>query len=212
MRHGQRARVAAAALAVVATACGAKTPNLTPSYPSGKTLVVLLPDPDGTVGRAIVTTPSGSRDLIGARDAVRAIAGQPIAASTLSGEEVARIFGEAIGALPPVPRHFTLYFQFESDGQLTDESRALVPEIQKAVGERPSPDILVVGHTDTMGTPAKNYELGLRRAQFVRGLLTTSGLDPAAIEVTSLGESDLLVKTADETPEPRNRRVEIAVR
>jgi outer membrane protein OmpA-like peptidoglycan-associated protein len=32
------------------------------------------------------------------------------------------------------------------------------------------------------------------------------------VEVTSHGEADLLVPTADETFEPRNRRVEISVR
>jgi outer membrane protein OmpA-like peptidoglycan-associated protein len=32
------------------------------------------------------------------------------------------------------------------------------------------------------------------------------------IEVASHGEGDLLVHTPDETPEPRNRRVDISVR
>ena len=45
-----------------------------------------------------------------------------------------------------------------------------------------------------------------------RDLLTQAGLDASTINVTSLGEADLLIKTPDETPEPRNRRVEIAVR
>jgi outer membrane protein OmpA-like peptidoglycan-associated protein len=52
----------------------------------------------------------------------------------------------------------------------------------------------------------------LKRATSVRNLLTEAGLDASTIDVTSLGEADLLVKTPDETPEPRNRRVEIAVR
>jgi outer membrane protein OmpA-like peptidoglycan-associated protein len=46
----------------------------------------------------------------------------------------------------------------------------------------------------------------------VRKLLVDAGLDPARIEVSSLGESDLLVSTKDEAPEPRNRRVDITVR
>jgi outer membrane protein OmpA-like peptidoglycan-associated protein len=46
----------------------------------------------------------------------------------------------------------------------------------------------------------------------VRALLVRAGLDAALIEVGSHGESDLLIQTADSTPEPRNRRVEIAVR
>ena len=46
----------------------------------------------------------------------------------------------------------------------------------------------------------------------VRALLAEAGLDPASIEVTSHGEAALLVPTADDTYEPRNRRVEITIR
>ena len=46
----------------------------------------------------------------------------------------------------------------------------------------------------------------------VRNLLVNAGLDGSTIEATSVGELDPVVKTPDETPEPRNRRVEIAVR
>jgi outer membrane protein OmpA-like peptidoglycan-associated protein len=63
-----------------------------------------------------------------------------------------------------------------------------------------------------MGEAKANVELGLKRANMVRALLVEAGLDPAAIEVSSHGEADQLVKTRDNTPEPRNRRVEIAVR
>jgi outer membrane protein OmpA-like peptidoglycan-associated protein len=63
-----------------------------------------------------------------------------------------------------------------------------------------------------MGTPPANVELGLKRAMMVRALLVDAGLAPATIEVTSHGEGDLLVRTADDVPEPRNRRVEISVK
>jgi outer membrane protein OmpA-like peptidoglycan-associated protein len=46
----------------------------------------------------------------------------------------------------------------------------------------------------------------------VRNLLINAGVDAAQIQVTSLGETDLLVHTPDETAEPRNRRVDIIVR
>ena len=208
----QRRAVSAIAVATLATACGAKAVNLTPAYPSGRAMVVLLPDADGLVGRATVSTPSGSADLALARDAVRVTAGQRLAPlTTLSDQDVDRIFGQALSALPPAPTRFTLYFQFQSD-ELTVESRALVPAIQKAVSERPMPDLIVVGHTDTTGTAVANFELGLKRAMFVRKLLTAAGLDASSIEVSSLGEADPLVQTPDETREPRNRRVEIAVR
>ncbi len=129
----------------------------------------------------------------------------------MSEEEVQQVFGDALSALPPAPVHFTLYFKFESD-ELTDESRALLPQILTTVKDRAFPEVLVVGHTDTMGTPRANIDLGLIRANSVRTILVQVGLDPATVEVRSHGESDLLVKTPDETPEPRNRRVEISVR
>ncbi len=63
-----------------------------------------------------------------------------------------------------------------------------------------------------MGAPRTNVALGLKRAVTVRDLLVAAGLDPSTVEVTSHGEGDLLIQTPDETPEPRNRRVEITVR
>jgi outer membrane protein OmpA-like peptidoglycan-associated protein len=129
----------------------------------------------------------------------------------MSEAEVRRVFGAALSAIPPAARHFTLYFRFESN-ELTDESRALVAEILNLVQQRAIPEVLVVGHTDTMGAPKANVDLGMNRATAVRAFLVRAGLNPSTIEVTSHGEADLLIKTPDETPEPRNRRVEIAVR
>jgi len=57
-----------------------------------------------------------------------------------------------------------------------------------------------------------NFELGLRRATAIRTRLIEAGVAAAMIEVSSHGEADQLVKTADEVAEPRNRRVEITVR
>ena len=213
MNAGARQRaVLAVTLSALATACGAKHVDLAVPSVSGQTMVVLLPDANGTVGRAVVSNREGSVNLAAARDKTQVTANRPPAAvETLSAQDVKRLFGEALSALPPAPKHFTLYFKFESD-ELTDASRALVTEIQQAVKERPTPDIVVVGHTDTMGSARANFDLGLKRAMTVRNLLRQAGIGSATVDVTSLGEADLLIKTADGTPEPRNRRVEIAVR
>ena len=184
----------------------------TPERP-GQTLTVLLPDSDGkTVGRAAVSNTAGSAALDTAQESTVVSAGEPPAPVTvLSQSEVDRIFGDALNALPPAPQRFTLYFRFESD-ELTEQSRALVPEILRAVRERPVPDLTIIGHTDTTGTAAANFKLGRTRALMVRGLLAEAGVDAAVVDIASHGESDLQVKTADETLEPRNRRVEISVR
>jgi outer membrane protein OmpA-like peptidoglycan-associated protein len=204
--------IAAVLVAALEVACAGK-PHLPAPPETARTLVVLLPDPDtGVTGRAFLSNRSGSADLNAARESSTATpSSTPTAVRTMSEEEVQQVFGDALSALPPAPVHFTLYFKFESD-ELTDESRALLPQILTTVKDRAFPEVLVVGHTDTMGTPRANIDLGLIRANSVRTMLVQVGLDPATVEARSHGESDLLVKTPDETPEPRNRRVEISVR
>jgi outer membrane protein OmpA-like peptidoglycan-associated protein len=178
-----------------------------------ETLVILLPDSDTRItGGASLFNPFGSADLVAARDsAIATPAHRPGPVTKMSEQEVQRMFGAVLAALPPAPVHFTLYFRFESN-ELTDESRALVPEILDIVKRRAVPEVMVVGHTDTMGGPRANIELGLNRATTVRNLLVQTGLDASTVEVVSHGESNLLIHTPDETPEPRNRRVEISVR
>jgi len=212
MNDTRRVAILSAVLAAgMASACGPQRVR-TPERP-GQTLTVLLPDADSnTVGRATVSNPSGTANLDTARDSTRVSAGEPPApVAALSESEVRRIFQDALSALPLPPQRFTLYFRFESN-ELTDESRAMLPQIRKAITERPVPDLIIVGHTDTTGTRAANFELGRTRALMVRALLVAAGLDPGVMDVTSHGESEPLVQTADNTPEPRNRRVEISVR
>jgi len=175
-------------------------------------LAVLLPDSDGTVGHATVSNASGTTDLSEARAATRISRNQaPSAATVLTEADVQREFGDALSALPPAPQTFTLHFQFESEN-LTPESTALVTATLQAVKQRPVPDVLVVGHTDTTGPAALNFQLALRRAQTVQALLMAAGLDESAVAVASHGEAQPLVPTPDNTYEPRNRRVLITVR
>jgi outer membrane protein OmpA-like peptidoglycan-associated protein len=203
--------VLATLVAMLTAACGPQR-IASPSRPESE-LIVLLPDAEsGLVGRARVSNPSGSAELAAGREATQVATSQrPGPTHILSDGDVKRIFGGALSALPTPPRRFTLNFRFQSD-ELTAEARALLPEILKTVKDRSIPDVVVVGHTDTTGTPTANIHLGLKRATMVRNLLVKVGLDASSIEVTSLGEADLLIQTPNETPEPRNRRVEIAVR
>ena len=214
MKGERRFSVGLAIAAVsIATACGPKHATVSPApRQQGQDLVVLLPDSDTkTTGAAGVSNPLGSVDLAAERDAARVTANSAPVLTKLSPAEVQNIFGDALSALPPAPQRFTLFFRFESD-ELTDQSQALIPQILAAVKQHAVQDVVVIGHTDTMGTQQANYGLGLKRAMTVRNILVTAGLDASTIEVTSVGELDPLVKTPDETPEPRNRRVDIAVR
>jgi outer membrane protein OmpA-like peptidoglycan-associated protein len=196
--------------AAIAASCGPKRISL--PIRQGESLTVLLPDSDTrSTGDARVSNPHGSVDLAEERDAALATTTDAPVLGTLSEADVQKIFGDALSALPPPPQRFTLFFRFESD-ELTDQSKALIPEILTAVKQHAVQDVVVIGQTDTMGTQQANFALGLKRATMVRNLLVDAGLDGSTIDVTSVGELDPLVQTPDETPEPRNRRVDIAVR
>jgi outer membrane protein OmpA-like peptidoglycan-associated protein len=206
------AALAGVAAATIGAACGPKSVR-TSTVPADQAIVVLLPDSEsGTTGHATVSNSSGSQPLNAARESTTVSPGAaPSAPTVMSEEDVQRMFGDVLAALPPAPVHFTLYYKFDSD-ELTDESKAMVPRILQAVKDRPTPDVAIIGHTDSTGTAISNVALGMKRAVAVRTLLIDAGLDASSVAATSHGEADPLIPTADNVAEPRNRRVEITVR
>lgn len=121
------------------------------------------------------------------------------------------IFRRAIAAQPILPHHFRLYFILGSD-ELTAESKIAYRFVFDDIKQRSVYEIEVIGFTDTLGDLPYNQALSLARAAAIRDELIHDGLDRAAISIAGRGKHDLLVPTADQTPEPRNRRVEITVR
>jgi outer membrane protein OmpA-like peptidoglycan-associated protein len=188
------------------------SPPSPPPPPAAEDLVVLLPDDNGTVGAAVVSNQQGTTELAGALASTRVALGRaPSPGAEMSETEMRRIFGAALASLPPPSLHFTLFFRFESE-ELTPESRTRVPQILETVKRHSAHEVVVIGHTDTTGASDRNFTLAMSRAMTVRGILIRTGLAASLIEVVSHGEADLLVATADEVFEPRNRRVEITVR
>jgi outer membrane protein OmpA-like peptidoglycan-associated protein len=198
---------------LVSAGCGAKRADTPPRPPEAQLEVVLLPDTGSTAPSSVaVTGKSGNATLTAPYESTTVLADRPPTAPAKRDEAgILREFGRLLGELPETPRHFNLYFR-EGTSNLTEESRAVLPDIVTAVQARTVPEVTVIGHTDTTGSTASNYQLGLQRAQAVRALLLKAGLDVSLVDVESHGEADLLARTPDSTDEPRNRRVEITIR
>lgn len=212
IRLQRKFRAATVIAGVLLTAgCGVSAPVV--QAPRPHDLIVLTRHPeDGALGAATVTTPQGAVALGRSDEGVRVQLGAaPPAPAIIPADEIQRIFGDALAALPPAARRYVLLFESGSE-TLTPTARALVPEIHALVQSRGRPDVSVVGHTDTTGTASANVALGLRRAALVRELLVGAGLDTALIEVASHGEANLAVATPDNQGEARNRRVDVTVR
>lgn len=175
-----------------------------------KSYIVLLENADGTTGKVVVTAKQSTTVVDQARQGA-ALDGSTTKTFVVDADQLRKDFGAAMAAQPVPPKIFLLYF--EAGGvNLTAESAALIPEVLAELKRRPAPDVSVIGHTDTVGDADKNEALALKRAEQVRQLLVGPEVTVKDVEVTSHGERNLLVPTPDNTPEPRNRRVEITVR
>jgi outer membrane protein OmpA-like peptidoglycan-associated protein len=176
-------------------------------------MVVLIPDPDGRVGQLVVANEGGQQVLTEANQVVQVPDRKtpPSEVKTLSADEIRSTFSDVLEAQPLPPAKFILYFHQDSNN-LTSESTAALPQIMRTIQERGSTDIVISGHTDTVGAKEYNYNLALGRAHAVRDILIKSGASFSHITVTSHGEGNLLIKTPDNVAEPKNRRVEVVVR
>ncbi len=68
----------------------------------------------------------------------------------------------------------------------------------------------IEGHTDTVGTKEVNRALSQARADAVVAYLGSKfNVDAARLEAVGRGSDALKVATPDQTPEPRNRRVQV---
>ena len=130
---------------------------------------------------------------------------------TSSPQEVQQRYAAALAAQPARAATFTLYF-VEGKDVLTDDSRKLVDKTLAEIAQRPVPDVLVVGHTDLVGTHAANDALAQQRAEVIRAELVRLGVPDASIQAIGRGKRSPIVPTADGVAEPLNRRVEIIVR
>ncbi|MDB5894323.1 MAG: hypothetical protein JWQ88_1854 [Rhodoferax sp.] len=200
-------RLMTTSLCALLVAGCATPPPPPPSAP--RSYLVLLENADGTTGKVIYTGAEGATELSQARQAVALQ--HSGTRFTVDPQQLSRDTAAAVGAQPRPPRSFQLYFD-AGEARINKASEALLAQILAEVKSRPSADISIIGHTDTTGTSSSNEMLSLRRATQVSLLLKAAAAEAVYTDVTSHGERNLLVPTPDNTPEPRNRRVEVTVR
>lgn len=177
-----------------------------------KTMVVLVPDPDGKTGRITVANQAGSTAIESPYNVaiISDSKNMPSLPVHIEKEAIESIFSDALSIQPNRPTHFILYF--EKDIVLSSDSLRLMNVILTAIKEQGATDISVVGHTDTVGSKELNFTLSKNRANSIRDLLVEKGVNLSYISTTSHGKENPLIKTDDNVNEPRNRRVEVVIR
>ena len=79
------------------------------------------------------------------------------------------------------------------------------------LNENQATNVVIIGHTDSTGTPEINQPLSVDRAARTRDYLAGRGVNPARITIEGRGEREPIASNTDNSGRARNRRVEIYV-
>jgi outer membrane protein OmpA-like peptidoglycan-associated protein len=101
-------------------------------------------------------------------------------------------------------------YDFASDtirAQAGRNLRTLAVSLQK----HPSTDMLIVGHTDTLGDPGYNRDLSARRASSVLASLAKEGVAASRMHAFGMGKLEPVASNWTESGRQANRRIEVAI-
>lgn len=174
------------------------------------TRVTLLPQADHPQAAVEVTARQRSTRLAQPY-ASAAVRQQGPELEQLDAATVHKRYPALLAVMPPPAERFELNF-ITGGTELTPESTAELSDVLASAIARAGGEIVVIGHTDRVGTLEANDALSLRRAEAVRALIVERGFEAARVRAVGRGEREPQVPTADDVDEPRNRRVEIVVR
>jgi adhesin transport system outer membrane protein len=173
--------------------------------------ITLLPEENGKVGHITANHKKGGEakaDKAYATildDCDKAVAGQSNA------EEVKSRYNPAILALPAAARYYRINFQLGKT-TMVPESQVVLKALLEDYSKTGAPEVVIIGHSDKLGSSASNLKLSQARAKVVYDMLTVNGAVPASdISSAWRGDKDPIPGTEGSKFEPRNRRVEIKI-
>ncbi|MFN8625757.1 MAG: OmpA family protein [Candidatus Binatia bacterium] len=114
---------------------------------------------------------------------------------------------------PPAKKKIVLrsvHFDFDK-ATLKADAKPILDEAVQVLKREGGVDIVVEGHTDSVGTDAYNLSLSRRRAETVRTYLVDRGIARSRITAEGLGESKPVASNETADGRAQNRRVELHV-
>lgn len=90
--------------------------------------------------------------------------------------------------------------------------KATLDRIAQILAGKAETEILILGHTDSMGSELHNLQLSIRRAEAVVEYLRTRGIALTRLTADGRGEAEPVADNGTDAGRGKNRRVEIIVR
>lgn len=103
-----------------------------------------------------------------------------------------------------------LLFEFDSDRVIGESARNL-KTLAKSLDKYPGSNLVIVGHTDSLGTASYNLSLSQRRARATAAFLTSQGVLLERMKTEGRGETEPIADNSTEAGQASNRRVEVAI-
>lgn len=103
-----------------------------------------------------------------------------------------------------------LLFEF-GKSSLKDSNKSDLRKFAETLKEYPDTDLLIVGHTDNVGSNAFNQKLSQKRSASVSDYLSDLGIRNSRLETKGKGETQPIVTNDTDDNRAQNRRVEIAI-
>jgi OOP family OmpA-OmpF porin len=98
-----------------------------------------------------------------------------------------------------------------NDGEPKEKAFDTLDRLAAVMAENLDMEIVVKGHTDTIGSPLYNKNLSELRANSVKEYLVAKGISPLRIRTIGMGEEDPIKPNATLADRDVNRRAEIEV-
>lgn len=101
-------------------------------------------------------------------------------------------------------------FPFNS-ADILPAGRENLRQLANSLRNYPGTTVLIVGHTDSVGSDEYNMGLSYRRAESARNFLAAQGIESSRVRVEGRGESEPVADNSTEAGRQQNRRVEVAI-
>jgi outer membrane protein OmpA-like peptidoglycan-associated protein len=165
----------------------------------------------GVIGKVAGSTAKGA--IIGAvvGGAAGAIIGRQMdkqaqeLEQNIEGAKVERV-GEGI----QVTFESGLLYDFDSD-VVKPDARTNLRELASSLDKYPDSDLIIIGHTDQVGSSEYNQRLSERRASAAARYLVSQGVSGSRVATRGLGETEPVESNETEAGRAANRRVEVAI-
>ncbi|HKJ93538.1 MAG TPA: OmpA family protein [Longimicrobiales bacterium] len=103
-----------------------------------------------------------------------------------------------------------LLYDFDSDAIRADATQNL-KSLSSSLEKYPNTELLIVGHTDAVGSTQYNQDLSTRRAEAAARYLAMQGVSWSRMHTSGKGELEPVASNDTEAGRQTNRRIEVAI-